>query len=71
MNLSVNLSDEEKNALEEKISQIEVILRAKYGEMENMRWHAVKLLEQDPEVMKDHPVDISHIAEKTTKRYHQ
>ena len=50
------------DALEEKISQIEVILRAKYGEMENMRWHAVKLLEQDPEVMKDHPVDISHIA---------
>ena len=39
------------DALEEKIRQIEVILRAKYGEMENMRWHAVKLLEQDPEVI--------------------
>ena len=56
------------DALEEKISQIEVILRAKYGEMENMRWHAVKLLEQDPEVMKDHPVDISHIAEKNYEK---
>ena len=56
------------DALEEKIRQIEVILRAKYGEMENMRWHAVKLLEQDPEVMKDHPVDISHIAEKNYEK---
>ena len=56
------------DALEEKISQIEVILRAKYGEMENMRWHAVKLLEKDPEVMKDHPVDISHIAEKNYEK---
>ena len=56
------------DALEEKISQIEVILRAKYGEMENMRWHAVKLLEQDPEVMKDHPVDISHIAKKNYEK---
>ena len=56
------------DALEEKISQIEVILRAKYGEMENIRWHAVKLLEQDPEVMKDHPVDISHIAEKNYEK---
>ena len=56
------------DALEEKIRQIEVILRAKYGEMENMRWHAVKLLEQDPEVMKDHPVDISHIAGKNYEK---
>lgn len=54
--------------LEEKIRQIETILRAKYGDMENMRWHAVKLLEQDPEVMKDHPVDISHIAEKNYEK---
>ena len=54
--------------LEEKIRQIEAILRAKYGDMENMRWHAVKLLEQDPEVMKDHPVDISHIAEKNYEK---
>ena len=33
--------------IEDKISQIEEILRMKYGEMENMRWHAIKLLEQD------------------------
>lgn len=50
------------NEIEGKIKQIEAILKAKYGEMENMRWHAVKLLEEDREVMADHPVDVSHIV---------
>ena len=48
--------------IEEKISRIEKILYAKYGEMENMRWHAVKMLEKDKEVQNDHPVDVDHIV---------
>lgn len=48
--------------LEDKIARIEAILEAKYGEMENMRWHAIKLLEEDQEVLNDHPVDVSHIV---------
>ena len=48
--------------IEEKIRQIEEILYAKYGEMENMRWHAVKMLEKDKEVQNDHPVDVDHIV---------
>lgn len=31
--------------LENKIAKTEEVLRARYGEMENMRWHAVKMLE--------------------------
>ena len=54
--------------IEDKISQIEEILRMKYGEMENMRWHAIKLLEHDGEVEKDHPVDVSHIATKNYEK---
>lgn len=54
--------------IEEKISRIEHILRTKYGEMENMRWHAVKLLEEDREVMNDHPVDVSHIVQKSYEK---
>ncbi len=50
------------DVIEEKISHIEKILYAKYGEMENMRWHAVKMLEKDPEVQNDHPVDVDHIV---------
>lgn len=48
--------------IEAKIRQIEEILYAKFGEMENMRWHAVKMLEKDKEVQSDHPVEINHIV---------
>lgn len=54
--------------LEQKIAQIETILRAKYGDMENMRWHAIKLLEGDEEVSRDHPVDVSHIVTKSYEK---
>ncbi|MCI8866050.1 MAG: ferrous iron transport protein B [Lachnospiraceae bacterium] len=48
--------------IEDKISQIEEILHAKYGEMDNMRWHAIKMLEKDAEVQNDHPVDVDFIV---------
>ncbi len=48
--------------LEGKIYRIEEILRGRYGEMENIRWHAVKLLERDKEVQNDHPVDVDEIV---------
>ena len=50
--------------LEEKIGQIEEVLKASYGGMDNLRWHAVKLLEQDEVVLSDHPVDVSGIVDK-------
>ncbi len=54
--------------LEGKIARIEEILRAKYGEMENMRWHAIKLLEEDKEVLNNHPVDISGIVDRSYEK---
>lgn len=50
--------------LEEKIRRTEGVLRSSYGEMDNLRWHAVKLLEQDEVVAADHPVDVSSIVDK-------
>ncbi len=50
--------------LEEKIGQVEQVLRESYGEMDNLRWHAVKLLEYDEVVAEDHPVDVDRIADK-------
>ena len=43
--------------IEEKISQIEDALRERYGEMDNMRWHAIKFLEFDQVVVSDHPLE--------------
>ena len=42
--------------VEEKIHQVEEALRTSYGEMDNMRWHAIKFLEHDQVVMMDHPL---------------
>ena len=54
--------------LEQKIAQVEEALRGKYGEMDNLRWHAVKLLEQDEEVAKDHPVELDHIVTRSYEK---
>ena len=50
--------------LEEKIQKLEGILQASYGQMDNLRWHAVKLLEQDEVVSEDHPVDVSSVVDR-------
>ncbi len=54
--------------IEKKISQIQQALYSKYGEMENMRWHAIKLLEKDGEVEKDHPVDLTDIVDQNYEK---
>lgn len=54
--------------IEGKIHAIEEALRDKYGEMDNLRWHAVKFLEQDKTVTSDHPLDISHIVSESYEK---
>ena len=53
--------------VEEKIRLIEEALYKKYGEMDNMRWHAIKFLEFDQVVIDDHPLD--HIAGILPRNY--
>lgn len=53
--------------LEEKISQVENALRSRYGDMDNMRWHAIKMMEFDQVVMNDHPID--NIGDILPKNY--
>lgn len=49
--------------VEEKITRIEGELRRHYGEMDNMRWHAIKFLEFDEVVTSVHPLDVSGILD--------
>ncbi len=49
--------------LETRIAQVEAALRNKYGNMDNLRWHAIKMLECDEEVCKDHPVNLNGIVD--------
>ncbi len=51
--------------IEDKISQIQKILKKEYGEEHGiLRWHAIKLLEFDQTVQEEHPVDLKHIIDR-------
>lgn len=50
--------------IEKKIEQIQVVLKAQYGHLENPRWLALKLLEQDEEVENQYPVNLSKIIDE-------
>ncbi|NLJ96816.1 MAG: ferrous iron transport protein B [Clostridiales bacterium] len=45
--------------IEDKIDEISDILETKYGNIENVRWYAIKLLENDEAVMKRYPLPMS------------
>ena len=54
--------------IEDKIQRTEDVLRAKYPDLTNLRWHAIKMLEYDKEVMNDHPVDLSGIVSESHEK---
>lgn len=43
--------------IEDKIEEISNVLYRKYGNIGNIRWHAIKLLEMDSEIMEKYPVN--------------
>lgn len=51
--------------IEDKIDEASELLQKKYGKIENVRWHAIKLLEMDEEVLKKYPIDLSKIVEQS------
>ena len=54
--------------IEDKLQRVEDALRQNYAELTNLRWHAIKMLENDKEVMRDHPVDLSSIVTKSYEK---
>lgn len=53
------------DAIEEKIDLVSSMLKKEYPDIKNLRWHAIKILEQDESVMKQYPVSLSGIADKS------
>ncbi len=51
--------------IEDKIDLLEERLLEKWPDMVNVRWHAIKILEDDEEVMRQHPIDTSDILERS------
>lgn len=51
--------------IEEKIDQVMDRFVQTYGERDNLRWYAIKLLEFDAEMLQEYPLDITDIAQKS------
>ena len=69
-NLSIKLTSKHhryvtvySDAIEEKIDLITAMLKRKYPDIKNFRWHAIKILENDESIMKQYPLDLSGIIE--------
>lgn len=52
------------DVIEDKIDLIIAELEKKYPDMINYRWHAIKFLEQDKEVMSQYPIEASDIIDR-------
>lgn len=51
--------------IEDKIDEISYLLEENYSDMSNVRWYAIKLLEQDEEILQKYPMDLSHIIDRS------
>ena len=51
------------DALEDKIDLIIDRLKANYPKINNYRWHALKLLEKDPEIAEKYPLDLDDVVD--------
>lgn len=54
--------------IENKIEKLEVVMQAHYPTHSSVRWHAVKLLEDDEEVKNEHPVSVINIVDKSYEK---
>lgn len=50
--------------VEDKIDELEIRLKENYPEIENLRWHAIKILENDQELKKKYPLDLDDILDR-------
>lgn len=50
--------------IEDKLDIIMDLLRQKYPDLKNYRWHALKLMEQDKEITERYPLDLTGVLDK-------
>ena len=54
--------------IEDKIDQIINLLHRQYPTVENKRWHAIKILEQDASVLQRYPLQLEGIVERSYEK---
>lgn len=56
------------DAVEDKIDQVSEQLAKNYGDLDNMRWHAIKLLCHDAAVIKRYPLNVPEILDRNYEK---
>lgn len=54
--------------IEDKLAKLEVMMQAHYPTHSAVRWHAIKLLEDDEAVKAEHPISVANVAEKSYEK---
>lgn len=50
--------------IEEKILEVSKRIAVEHPDSENIRWHSIKILENDEQIFKDHPIDVSDLLDR-------
>ena len=50
--------------IERKILEVSKRIKAEHPDSENIRWHSIKILENDEQIFKEHPLDVSDLMDK-------
>lgn len=54
--------------IEERIVKLTALMRENYPSHCSARWHAIKLLEDDEEVRKEHPISVDSLADRSYEK---
>lgn len=50
--------------IENKILEVSKRIEAEHPDSENIRWHSIKILENDEQIFREHPVDVSDLIDR-------
>ena len=53
------------DALEDKIDLVMEQLHSRYPQLTNLRWYAIKLLDQDTQITKEYPVELPEVLDRS------
>lgn len=54
--------------IENKLAKLEVMMQAHYPTHSSVRWHAIKLLEDDEEVKSEHPIQVTNVVDRSYEK---
>ncbi len=54
--------------IEDRLARLEDMMRSNYPSHSLTRWHAIKLLEDDEQVRREHPIEIREVADRSYEK---